>query len=106
LIFIPFHDHEKKRSVLAVILEEDNLARMKGADPVTLESSGRGGIMPYLPYPADTSLLIAFEADTGQILELARKQEIASIFKYLERGFQFIEGLDGAHRTVRVKTEN
>jgi hypothetical protein len=96
MIFIPFHEHDKRRTVLAVVIEPDNLARMQKGDPITIESAGRGGMMmPYLPYPMNTSLLIAYEADSGRIYELAEREDIQGLFAYLERGREFKEGVDG-----------
>lgn len=45
MIFIPFHEAIGQRTVLAVIIEPANLDRMKAADPITLESQLRGGVM-------------------------------------------------------------
>jgi hypothetical protein len=103
MLFIPFHEHEKRRTVLAVVIETDNLERMKAADPITIESDSRGGLMPHLPYPDNTSLLIAFESDTAPILELARKQNVIGLFQYLERGFQFKQDIDGRHRSIHIR---
>jgi hypothetical protein len=104
MIFIPFHEHDKHRTVLAVVIEPDNLARMQQADPITIESAGRGGVMPpYLPYPFNTSLLIAYEADPTRIYELARQQDIEGLLRYLERGFEFKPEVDGKSKTVSIK---
>lgn len=92
MLFIPMHLADK--TILVVILERENLERMKIGDPVTLESGPRGGLLPNLPYPGNTSLLIAYEEDLGVIYEMAARQDLAGIVRHLERGRQWKPGLD------------
>jgi hypothetical protein len=82
-------------TILVVILERDNLERMKTGDPVTLESGPRGGLVPTLVYPENTSLLIAYEEDSAVIYEMASRKDFAGIVRHLERGRQWKPGFDG-----------
>jgi hypothetical protein len=104
MIFIPIHNHAERWTALIVVIEADNLERMKKADPITLESKSKGGLMPVLPYPSNTSLLIAYEEDAGPIYEMAQKHDVVGIVKHLERNRRFIEGLDGT-QFARAFTE-
>jgi hypothetical protein len=95
------------RSVLLVIIEKDNLERMQKADPVTLESFARGGGLQYPAFPRNLSVLIAYEEDQPKLYELAKAankdaEGVMALFKYLERGREFIEGKDGMKHIKRA----
>jgi hypothetical protein len=75
-------------TVLVVVIEADNLARMRKADPVTLESIAQGGLLKPIKYPSKFSLLIAYEEDEVELYKLAQKGGIGLI-EWLRRGYRF-----------------
>jgi hypothetical protein len=90
----------EQRSVLLIVLEKDNLERMKTADPVTLESRQQGGGLPPPKYPTNFSILIGYDEDQDTLYAMAKaagktQEGMVEFFKYLERGRKFIEGVDG-----------
>jgi hypothetical protein len=93
------------RSVLVVVIEADNLERMKKADPITLESFLQGGGLKPPMFPLNMSVLIAYEDDQPKLYELAREghtpEGTKALFDYLERGRVFIEGKDGLENFTR-----
>ena len=83
-----------QQSILLVVIERDNFDRMKKADPITLESTQAGGLLPPPSYPLNLSLLIAYEEDQDDLYRRAKKNA-AEMLKWLERGRVFIKGVDG-----------
>lgn len=95
---------EERRSLLLVVLEKDNLDRMARADAVTLESIAAGGALQPPMYPFNLSLLIATELNHEELVQRA-KGDTGEFIRWLERGRQFIEGVDGVVHTHVIKTE-
>jgi hypothetical protein len=102
MIVAMYNDTRRNYSILVIIIERDNLDRMREADPITLESQDKGGVMPVPRYPRDFSMLIAYEEDQPKIMDYARRHDLAGMIEYLERGRKFIEGLDGAEHSKRI----
>lgn len=96
---------ELKQSILYVVLEEDNLRRMNLADPVTLESAKKGGLLPRPVYPENFSVLIAYERDTDELYRKAQEGG-AILLKWLERGRVFKPGVDGVGEAFRIPGAN
>jgi hypothetical protein len=97
------NNEQRRRSILVIVIEAENLARMQKADPITLQSTLQGGALPVPRYPLDFSILIAYESDTRPILEMARKPGNGDdIIAYLERNRVFIKGKDGTENTYRI----
>jgi len=97
---------KEARSVLVVVIEADNLERMKKADPVTLESYRAGGVLPPPMFPLNLSVLVAYEEDQTTLYALAKAandspEGVKSLFEYLERNREFIPGKDGVQHTRR-----
>lgn len=92
---------ELQQTIMVVIAETENLDRMKEADPITLESKQKGGILPAPKYPQNFSVLIAYEADQP---ELYKRVQIGGpqLLAWLERGRKWIPGKDGASTAVRI----
>jgi len=55
-----------QQTILLVVIQRDNLDRMKKADPITLESTLAGGLLPPPRYPLNLSILMAYEDDQGR----------------------------------------
>lgn len=93
-----------RRSILVIVLEKDNLDRMAKGDPVTVESTLRGGLMTPPMFPMDYSVLISTELDQAELYKRA-KGNGAEFLDWLERGRVFIKGVDGTENASRLKSE-
>jgi hypothetical protein len=96
---------EVSRSVLLVVIEKENLDRMKRADPITLESIPSGGILGRPKYPNDFNLLVAYEEESAELYKLVQTGSGADLLRYLERGRVFDPNTDGKHHTVKLNKE-
>ena len=94
-----------KQSILVVVIEGDNLDRMKKADPITLESTKEGGLLEPPKYPLNLSLLIAYEEDQDELYRRAKTNAV-EMLKWLERGRVFIKGVDGKVEAFRIPRED
>jgi hypothetical protein len=105
MILLALNIHAQQRSVIAIVLEKDNLARMREGDPVTLESIAGGGTLPAPHYPANTSILISYLEDSAEFYEIARKSgnNPFALMGYLEEKRQWRPEVDGKEHTVNLK---
>ena len=94
-----------KQTILMVVIEKDNLDRMKKADPITLESTISGGLLPVPRYPFNFSVLIAYEEDQDEMYRRIRENQM-DFLKWLERGRVFIPGVDGKQEAFRIPTKD
>jgi hypothetical protein len=92
---------ELSQSILFIVLEKDNVERMKMADPVTLESIRKGGMLAPIMYPRNFSILVAIEEDSDEVYRRARGNRM-EFLEWLERGRVFIEGVDGKVHGFRI----
>ena len=83
MIAAVINDPKLKRTVIVVVIEADNMQRMKKGDPATLEHRNRGGILPTIDYPENYAVLVAYEEDE---VELYKKAKTGELLQYLERG--------------------
>lgn len=95
---------EKQRTVFCIVLEKDNLARMREGDPATLESRSAGGLLPVPQFPENLSLLVAYLEDGAELIELARQNpgNGAVLLRYLEKNRQWRPDVDGVENSRRV----
>lgn len=93
---------ERRESVLIVVIESDNLVRMKRGDPATLESVNSGGVLPVPKYPHNLGVLIAHEEDDAELYRRARGNPL-DFLRWLERGRRFIKGLDGTENAFSLR---
>jgi hypothetical protein len=91
-----------KESVIIVVIEKDNLRRMREADPASLESVNRGGVMEVPKYPQALSLLIAYENDDDELYKRVRAGDMMDLLRWLERGRKFIQGEDGKENAFTI----
>ena len=96
---------EAKASILYVIIEKNNLERMEKADPITLESIPKGGILPRVMFPDNFSVLIAYEPNAEELYAKARKGGV-EFTAYLERGRVFDPKTDGPENARPIVTED
>jgi len=105
MILIALNIPTTQQTVIAVVLEKDNLARMQEGDPVTLESVNGGGILPVPRYPHNTSILIAYLEDTKELYDIAQKtgNNPLAMLAYLEKKRQWRPEVDGKENSVSLK---
>lgn len=88
-------------SFLIIIIERENLDRMREADPITLESKTRGGqILARVANPHNLSIVIAYEEDEVELYKLLRAGDAAAILRYVERGRKWNPETDGPENIV------
>lgn len=91
------------RTILVIVIEKDNLDRMKVADPITLESRSMGGhVMPKIRHPENLSLLVAYEEDEVELYKLARAGDLLGLLRYVERGRMWKPEVDGKENIVAL----
>jgi hypothetical protein len=93
---------EFQQSILLVVIERDNLERMKKADAATLESVNQGGVLIPPRYPQNFGALIAYEEDDAELYRRAKGNPV-ELLQWLERGRKFIKGLDGAENVFSIR---
>ena len=94
--------HDLKRSVIVVVIEADNLQRMKKGDPATLETHSLGGVLPDILYPTNYGVLVAYEEDEVELYKMARTGDGADLLRYLERGRKFLRHIDGTDKAFTI----
>jgi hypothetical protein len=99
------NDPEKRESILVIVIEQDNLERMREADPITLETKLSGGVLPVPEYPDRLRILIAYEEDDVKLWQLARSNNLGDLLHYLARGWKFKRGLDGTEHSFKLNTK-
>ena len=101
MIATVINDPQLKRTIIIVIIEPDNLIRMGRGDPATLESKNQGGILANIDYPQNYAVLVAYELDEVELYKKVRGNA-GEFLRYLERGRQFIKGLDGKENCFTI----
>lgn len=101
MILATINIDELRMTMVLVVIERDNLERMKEADPITLESINYKGLLEVPKYPNNLNLLIAYEEDDEELYRLAQQGGML-LLKYLERGRKWREGEDGTKNAVRL----
>lgn len=81
---------QQERSLILIVLERDNLDRMKSADPVTLETKELYGVLDPPAYPNRLSLIIAYEEDDAELYRMATQADASELMNYLSRGIKFL----------------
>ena len=95
---------ELSQSILFIVLERDNVERMRKADSVTLESICKGGLLQPIMYPRNFSIFVAIEEDQDELYRRARGDRL-EFLRWLERNRVFIPSVDGKENTFRVPKE-
>lgn len=96
------NNDERQESYLIVVLQPDNLERMKKSDPVTLETVATGGILPTARYPDKLMMLVAYEEDEVGLYKAAQTGNFADLLQFLRRGYKFNRDVDGTHRAFKI----
>lgn len=91
-----------KRTVIVVVIEPENMDRMRQADPITLETQSLGGVLPDIQYPTNYGILIAYEpVDEVELYKRARLGG-GELLSYLERGRKFLRHVDGPEHSFKI----
>jgi hypothetical protein len=93
-------DH-RHSSILIVVIERENLDRIKKADPITMGSVKKGGWLEIPKYPQDFSIFLAYEEDQDELYRRARADR-GKFLEWLERGRVFIKDVDGVEHTFKI----
>lgn len=101
MIAAVINDPGRKRTVIVVVIEPENLERMSKGDPASLETKSMGGILPPIDYPNNYGILVAYEQDEVELYKKARENPL-ELLRYLERGRKFIRGLDGTENAISL----
>ena len=101
MILATLNIDDLQQTVVLIVIERDNLERMKKADPITLESVNNRGLLEVPRYPNNLNLLIAYEEDEVELYRLAR-QGGPGLLLYLERGRKWREAEDGTKNAVHL----
>src|SRR5215469_13973417 len=102
MVYAILNVDETRETFILVVIEPENLERMKKADPATLESIYRGGILEAPRYPERLSIMIAYEDDVELYKRLMAGGRM-EFLAWLERGRKFIEGIDGKEQIFKVQ---
>jgi hypothetical protein len=106
MILCAFNNPARQESYLIVVIEKDNMERMKGGDPLTLECASKGGsITKQLRFPSNLNLLIAYEEDDVMLYKLLAEGDGRKIVAYLERNRKFDPKTDGKANTTTWETK-
>jgi hypothetical protein len=94
MLVIPFETRDSERGpvVVVLILEKENLDRMKEADPFDIQFRDYRGHMNIHRPISDLDFVIAYEEDTNKILDFKRSNDIGALLKWLERGRKIVAG--------------
>jgi hypothetical protein len=88
VIVFQTEDNLNEESLLVIVIEADNLDRMKKSDPITLKSEQMGGILKTVGHAARFRVLVAYEQDSGPLYEFLQKQDQGGLMQYLLRGYK------------------
>ncbi len=78
--------HARGPLVVVLVVEAENLERMKQADPYDMQFRQYEAKMPVERRLRDVDLVIAYEDDTAQIVKFKQENDLAGLMQWLERG--------------------
>lgn len=96
------NNDEREESYFVVVIQPDNLARMRKHDPITLETQASGGILPVPKYPERLMVLIAYEEDEVALYKAAQTGDFRDLLELLRRGYRFNRDEDGTQRAFSI----
>jgi len=73
-------------TILVVILDRDNLDRMREGDPFDLRTIAYGDHLPLDRPIRDLDIVIAYEEDVEPLLKFKETGDLAGLWRHLERG--------------------
>lgn len=103
MIFIPINDEKREKTLVMLIIEKNNLERMKAGDPITIESVSDGGVLlKKVKYPGNMSWMIAYSEDDRVLYRLARNGDLAGIATHIQRNRKWVPEEDGRNNIVSL----
>jgi hypothetical protein len=79
--------------VMVLILEKENLDRMRQGDPLDIQfAKYAGGLPPINAQLKQVDLVVAYEEDLKIIMDFQRRQDLAGLMRHLERGRRIVPG--------------
>lgn len=78
--------------VLVLVLEKENMDRMKEADPFDVHFSAYKSHIPVDRPIRQLDIIVAYEEDTNTLMEFQSKNDLAGLMKWLHRGRKIIAG--------------
>lgn len=103
MIFSMLNNDEKRESIIILVIERENLERMRRADPITVESPQRGGIMQTPKYPEQLSMLVAYEGDDTELYRRVGTGNLLELLGWLKRGWRFDPERDGKDNAFSLR---
>jgi hypothetical protein len=73
-------------TVLVVVLEKENMDRMRVGDPLDVQFTKYKGRLPIDVPLRNVDLVIAYEEDLTTIMKFQKEQNLAGLMRYIERG--------------------
>jgi len=101
MILTMANDDQEHRTILVIVIQKDNMERMKQADPISLDSVARGGMLPVPKYPDRMELVIAYEEDDAALMAAGRAG-FQQLVRHLARGYNFKPEIDGTEKAELV----
>jgi hypothetical protein len=78
--------------VLVIILEKENLDRMREGDPLDMQFAKYRGQLPIDCQLKQVDLIMAYEEDLNTIMRFREQQDLVGLLKHLERGRKHMPG--------------
>ena len=88
MIVFQTEDNLNDESILVIVIEADNLDRMKKSDPITLKSAQMGGLLKTVGHADRFRVIVSYEQDSGPLYEFLQKQDQGGLMQYLLRGYK------------------
>lgn len=89
MISFVMNDNVEGRSILYVVIEENNLGRMKEGDPITLPTAEFGSVMKDVRYPANLGIVICYEPDKALLQALVKAGDLSTLVDHLTRNLAY-----------------
>lgn len=83
LVAIPVQTPGHRADLLVIVLGPSNLARMRNADPTQVECAKTGKLL------VNPTVIVAYEEPSEEWKAALASGDLATIGKFLERGFAF-----------------
>lgn len=78
--------------VLVLVLEKENLDRMRDGDPLDIQFARYRGLLPIDSQLRQVDLVLAYEEDLNAIMRCQAQKDWAGLMTHLERGRIVIPG--------------
>jgi hypothetical protein len=89
MLFVPFEvppGGPRGPIIVVMILEKENLDRMREADPFDVQFRAYLNFVNAHRPIHELDLVIAYEEDINRIMEFKKRQDVAGLITWLERG--------------------